>query len=170
MSAAAISLDKAKSDKLFYFVATVIVYRPADGRCLILKRSERETVHPGKWGIPGGKLEWRDLDPVKATRLNGDVVDFEHAVEDLLAREAMEEAGVTVGRDIRYVNSVAYIRPDGVPSLLVEFAAPYLGGEVRIDEHDFSDYAWVNADEIKAYDCIMGIPEEVGRAIAAYAV
>jgi len=46
MLADKISLDNAKKDKLFYFVANVIVYREKDGRCLILKRSENEKVHP----------------------------------------------------------------------------------------------------------------------------
>jgi len=36
-------------------VANVVVYRGLDGRCLILKRHEREKVHPGKYAQPGGK-------------------------------------------------------------------------------------------------------------------
>ena len=60
MPASKISIENAKKDKLFYFVANVVVYRESDGRCLILKRSEREKVHPGKYAIPGGKLEWED--------------------------------------------------------------------------------------------------------------
>ena len=42
MKAERISLEKAKSNKLFYVVGTVIPYRASDGRCLILKRSENE--------------------------------------------------------------------------------------------------------------------------------
>ena len=99
--ATAISLENAKKDKLFYFVANVVVYRPSDGRCLILKRHEREKVHPGKWAVPGGKLEWKDLDVTKPTRMNGDVYDFENAVEDLLVRETREEAGVEIGAELK---------------------------------------------------------------------
>ena len=62
MRAKRISLKDAKQDKLFYFVANVVIYREKDGRCLILKRDEREKVHPGKYAVPGGKLEWEDLD------------------------------------------------------------------------------------------------------------
>ena len=62
MPAQKISIDEAKRDKLFYFVANVVVYRERDGRCLILKRDEREKVHAGRWGVPGGKLEWNDMD------------------------------------------------------------------------------------------------------------
>lgn len=91
MRAEKISLEKAKEDKLFYFVANVVVWRESDGRCLLLKRSESEKVHPGKWCVPGGKLEWAQLDITHPTRINGDALDFENAVEELLAREVKEE-------------------------------------------------------------------------------
>ena len=84
-SASKISLDTAKSDKLFYFVANVVVYRESDARCLILKRDPREKVHPGKYGVIGGKLEWSDMEIGKQTRINGgDVYDFEDIAEKLL--------------------------------------------------------------------------------------
>ena len=96
MVADKISLDNAKKDKLFYFVANVVVYREEDGRCLILKRSAREKVHPERYAVPGGKLEWKDMDMGNPTRINGDVLDYENAVENLLNREVMEEAGITI--------------------------------------------------------------------------
>ena len=168
MPAKKISLDNAKKDKLFYFVANVVVYRPADGRCLILKRSEREKVHPGKYCVPGGKLEWAQLDIQHPTRMNGDVIDFENAVEDLLVRETKEEAGITIDSKLRYLNSVAFVRPDEIPVVLVKFAAKYVTGEVVVEAEAFSDYAWVNAEEVKKYDCIQGIPEEIVATITMF--
>lgn len=165
MPASHISLDAAKKDKLFYFLANAVVYRRSDGRCLILKRHEREIAHPSKYGVVGGKLEWVNLDPARPSRVNGEVLDFEGAVEDLLAREAQEEANIQIGRDLKYINSMAYIRPDGVPAVMVKFAVEYVGGEVVPEAGSFTDYAWVNADEVKEYDCIEGIPGEVVRAI-----
>ncbi len=165
MPATKISLDNAKPEKLFYFVANVVVYRPSDGRCLLLKRSEREKAHPGKYGVLGGKLEWKDLPIDRPTRLNGDVLDFEHAVEDLLAREAKEEAGITIEPNLTYIDSVAYIRPDETPSILVKFAAIYKSGEIVLEEDAFSDFAWINADEVDALDCIDGIPDEIKQTI-----
>ncbi|MFA5926397.1 MAG: NUDIX domain-containing protein [Parcubacteria group bacterium] len=164
MPADEISIERAKKNKLFYFVANVVVYRESDGRCLILKRSEREKVHPGKYATPGGKLEWENLDLKNPTRLNGEVIDFENAVEDLVARETKEEAGIEIEKDLKYINSVAFVRPDGIPVVLVKFAAKYKSGEVKIDEYDFSGFAWANAEEVKEYDCISGINEEVRRA------
>ena len=168
MPANKISLQNAKEDKLFYFVANVVIYRQSDSRCLILKRSEREKVHPGKYAVPGGKLEWNQLDIAKPSRLNGEVLDFEGAVEELSIREAKEEAGIDIERELKYINSVAFIRPDEIPVILVKFAAKYKGGEVIPEKGAFTDYAWVNEQEVKKYDCILGIPEEVAATIRLF--
>src|SRR3989344_1672897 len=161
MPADKISLENAKKDKLFYFVANVVIYRDSDKKCLILKRHEREKGHPGKYAVPGGKLEWASMDLKNPTRRNGDVLDFENAVEDLLKREVKEEAGIDIGHDLHYINSVAFVRPDGIPVILVKFATRYLKGEVKPEEGGFTGFAWVNEKEVKKYDCIQGVQEEI---------
>ncbi|MCH7883187.1 NUDIX domain-containing protein [Patescibacteria group bacterium] len=165
MPAEKISLKNAKKNKLFYFVANVVVYRESDGRCLILKRSEREKVHPGKYAVPGGKLEWEQLDIASPTRLNGDVLDFEGAVEDLLVRETKEEAGIEIDGELKYINSVAFVRPDEIPVVLVKFAAKYKGGEVCPEPGAFVDHSWVNEEEVRNYECINGVSEDVATTI-----
>ena len=165
MPADKISIDNAKKEKLFYFVANVVVYREEDGKCLILKRSDREKVHPGKYAVPGGKLEWKDFDLLNPTRFNGEVLDFENSVEDLLKREVLEEAGIEIEKEFTYINSMAYIRPEGVPTVMLKFAAIYRKGEVQPEEGAFIGYAWVNEEEIGSYDCLLGIPEEVAATI-----
>lgn len=162
------SIDNAKVDKLFYFVANVVVYRESDGRCLILKRDEREKAHPGKYAVPGGKLEWGDLDMNNPTRMNGDIYDYEDAIESLLKRETFEEAGIEIEDDFKYINNVAFIRPDETPVVLVKFAAKYKSGDVVLEEGAFTDYAWVNAEEVKEYQCIDGIAEEVEKTIKLF--
>ncbi|MEI9913675.1 MAG: NUDIX domain-containing protein [Candidatus Saccharibacteria bacterium] len=168
MSAKNISIDEAKKDKLFYFVANAVIYRSSDKRCLILKRSAREKVHPGKWAVPGGKLEWGDMDLSKPTRLNGEVIDFEDAVERLLEREVFEEAGVRVDGPLHFINDVAFVRPDGIPVVLIKFAVKYKSGEVKLEPGAFDDFAWVNSKEVKDYDCIDGVSEEVDITISLY--
>ena len=165
MPADKISIDNAKKEKLFYFVANVVVYREDDGKCLILKRTEREKVHPGKYAVPGGKLEWKYFDLLNPTRFNGEVLDFENSVEDLLKREVLEEAGIEIQDGLTYLNSVAFVRPDETPVVLVKFAAKYKQGEVVLEEDAFDDYAWVDANELKDYDCILGIQEEIIKTI-----
>jgi len=168
MPAEKISLDNAKPDKLFYFVANVVVYRSSDKKCLILQRSASETVHPNKYCVPGGKLEWSQLDIHHPTRMNGDVFDFQNAVEQLLARECEEEAGIMLKPPLHYLNSVAFVRPDETPVILIKFAAEYADGAVKLEAGAFTDYAWVNAEEVKQYSCIDGIAEEVATTIRLF--
>lgn len=165
-----ISIDNADKRKLFYFVANVVIYRESDNRCLILKRSEREKVHPGKYCVPGGKLEWADLDLANPTRMNGDVIDFEDMIVKLLAREAKEEAGVEIEEKIHFINDVTFIRPDETPVVLVKFAAKYRSGEVKLEEGAFTDFAWVGADAVKDFDCIQGVAEEVAKTIEIFTI
>ena len=165
MPAEKIHLTHAAQNKLFYFVANVVVYRDSDKKCLILKRSNKEKVHPSKYCVPGGKLEWKDLPLESPTRMNGDVLDFQNSVEKLLIRETQEEAGILIHDDLHYINSVAFIRPDGIPVVLVKFAATYKSGDVLLEEGSFVDYAWVDASEVQTLDCIEGIAQEVAQTI-----
>jgi 8-oxo-dGTP pyrophosphatase MutT (NUDIX family) len=165
MKAEKISLEHAKENKLFYFVANLIIYRESDKRCLILKRSNEEKVHPGKYCFPGGKLEWENFDLTRPTRMNGDVYDFEKSLESLLIREAYEESGIEVENNFYYINSIGFVRPDGIPVMMQKFTAKYKNGEVKLEQGAFTDYAWVNKEEVAKYDCIDGIKDELRRAI-----
>lgn len=167
MLASKISIDNAKPEKLFYFVANAVVYRPSDGRCLLLKRSDQEKVFPGKWAVPGGKLEWADFDISKPDRtLHNEVVNFVNPIEKLLIREIKEEAGIDVEERLDYSGkSVLIVRPDEIPVVFVVFIATYKSGEVKLEEGAFTDSAWVNAEEVKGYDCIEGIDQEIAGAI-----
>ena len=83
-------------------------------------------------------------------------------------REAKEEAGVEIASKLQYINSVAFIRPDGIPVLLVKFAAKWKGGEVVLEKGSFTDFAWVNEKEVREYDCIQGIHEEIAMTVALF--
>ena len=168
MTAKKISISNAKEHQLFYFVANVVVYRESDGRCLILKRSENEKVHPGKYCVPGGKLDWGDMDITSPTRIQNDVLDYENAVEKLLARETFEEAGIEIEPKFTYINSVAFVRPDEIPVVAVKFTAKYKSGDVKLEEGAFVDHAWVNTEEVKKYPCIEGIREEIKETIELF--
>jgi 8-oxo-dGTP pyrophosphatase MutT (NUDIX family) len=159
-----ITLDKAKPGKLFYFVATGVPFR--DGKCLLLQRSKTETAHGGKWAPVGGKLEHKDMLETPPTRMNGDVVDWEHMVEDLLVREAKEECGLDV-YDFHYLDSVVFRRPDAVPVVCVKFACRAKPGEV-VFPPEFDAFAWVDEKTVDDLDCILGVPEEVKKTITLF--
>lgn len=169
MLAKRISIDNAKTDKLFYFVANIVVYRKSDSRVLILKRSEREKVFPGLWGMIGGKLEHSDFDLTNTdTAPNDQVINWRNPIELLLQREAKEEAGITINPKMHYLKSIVFVRPDEVPVIFVVFIAEYMSGKIKLEEHSFTDYAWVNEKEILDYPRIDGIEEEVTEAIKLY--
>lgn len=160
-----ISVDEAKPDKLFYVVANTVVYRKSDGRCLILKRDEREKVHPGFWANIGGKLEHGDFDLNNPSSTFDGVPAFEDALSGLIEREVKEEAGVSIELPAKYMHNKVFIRPDGVPVMLIIYAAIYKDGEVKPEPGAFTDYAWVNETEVDDYECIKGVADEVKQAI-----
>lgn len=161
-----INLEKAKQNKLFYFVTTGVIYYPKRKKCLILQRSRREIVHPLSWGVVGGKMEWEDLKNNPMTRMNGDVPNWEGLVEKQLFREAYEESGLKVA-DSRFLETVVFLRPDNIPVVLVQFALKYKSGKVKIPL-DFEDFAWVDEKEAQKYKCMLGIPEEIRKTIEIY--
>jgi 8-oxo-dGTP pyrophosphatase MutT (NUDIX family) len=161
-----ISIEKAKQNKLFYFVVTGTIYNPNLKKCLILQRSKREIAHPGLWGVTGGKLEWADLENNPVSRMNHGIPNWEGLVEKLLFREAKEESGL-VTEDPRYLGSVVFVRPDNVPVVCFQFALKTSQEAVTIPQ-EFDDYAWVDAEEVKQYHTIQGIDKEVSNTIAFY--
>lgn len=165
-----ISIEHAKTNKLFYVVVTVIPFRESDQKVLLLKRSETEKVHPGKWGIPGGKLEHGDIDVQSPDHMNGIVKDYHHTLFELAKRETQEESGLEIKDELRFVSSKVFIRPDETPVVLLQFIAPLNEKNLNVvlEEGAFTDHAWVLGSEIDQYDCIDGIPEEVQKGIALY--
>ncbi|HEX5448002.1 MAG TPA: NUDIX domain-containing protein [Candidatus Saccharimonadales bacterium] len=168
MRAEKVSIENAKPDKLFYVVTGATVYRRSDGRCLIMKRSEREIVHPGKWANTGGKLEHRDLDMNSPTSTDGDVAVFDNALAKLLIREVKEESGVAVKPEPKFIGSRVFVRPDGIPVVLLKFGVEYASGEVKPEEGAFTDFAWVNTGEVDSYNCIDGVADEVRATIKLF--
>ena len=161
-----LDLAKAKTNKLFYFVSTGVIYHPKRKKCLILQRSRKEIVHPLIWGVVGGKMEWEDLKNNPVTRMNRDVPNWEGLVEKQLFREAEEESGLKV-TDPRFLETVVFIRPDDVPVVCIKFALKYKSGKVKIPL-DFEDWAWVDYEESKKYQCMLGIPKEIEKTIQMY--
>ena len=66
---------------------------------------------------------------------------FSNAVETTLRREIKEEVGVEV-TDIQYLLDLAFIRPDGIPAIVLSFYCKYVSGDVVLDE-DATEYAWI---------------------------
>jgi|SRR3989338_9007256 len=139
--------------KAHYVVATAIIVK--DGKFLIAKRAPHEKVSPNEWTVPGGKLELGDYN----NRKPDTSFHWYNIFEDLLRREVMEEVALSI-KNINYLTSLAFIRPDGVPVIVASFFADYAGGDVKLCP-DLTEYAWVDTKEAKSYALIEGIYEEL---------
>jgi len=140
-------------NKAHYVVVTGIIIK--DGKFLITKRAPTEKAFPNEWTVPGGKLELDDY----VKRPKDTSSHWYNIFENLLKREVMEEVGLEI-KNIRYLTSLAYVRSDNIPTIIVSLYADYLDGEVRLC-HAMTEYAWVTLEEAKEYKLIEGIYEEL---------
>lgn len=143
----------ADPNKAHYVVATAIIIK--DGKYLITKRSPKEMAFPNRWTVPGGKLELKDY----KNKPKDTTSHWYNVLENLLRREVMEETSLEV-RNIRYLTSLTFIRPDDIPVLVLSFFADYGKGNVKLSP-DLVEYAWVTLEQAKDYDLIEGIYEEL---------
>lgn len=143
-----------KTDKAHYIVATGVIIK--DGKFLIVKRADWEKNSPGKWTVPGGKLETKDY-MARGFDTNGN--QWYNVIEDLLRREVREEVNLEI-KNIGYVCSLVYIRHDNIPCLTISLYADYDSGEVKLCDA-LTEYAWVSLEEAKDYELIDGIYHEL---------
>lgn len=150
----------SEKSKLFQLLATAIIleepFQPDQAtRYLITQRADHEKTFPGKWTVPGGKMETSDY-----TDLPRETEHYWYNVlEKALKREVQEETGLQI-KNIRYITSLARITNDGYGSVVLSFAADYACGNVQLDS-DMKDFAWVTYEEAKNYDLIDGILDEL---------
>lgn len=152
-------------NELHRVAVTGIVWKEGeDGtrRFLITKRSPHKKVMPGKWTVPGGGMEASDYMQAEPSYLNPESPQWYGAIERTLRREVREEVGLEV-TDIRYLLDVAFIRPDGIPVIVLSYFCKYESGEVTLDA-DATEHAWVSIAELPSYELISGIDHEITLA------
>ncbi len=146
-------------NELHRITTTTLVYKP-DLTYLITKRAMHKIVMPGKWTIPGGGLHVNDY--INTPSSTAGAKQWYGALEKSLRREIKEEVGLEVGK-LEFLVDLTFIRPDGVPVICFSYFAPYINGEVKLDE-DTTEFRWVTLEEAKNYDLIDGIWEEIEMA------
>lgn len=146
-------------DKELHRIAiTGIVYNE-EYKYLIIRRSLSKKAFPGMWTVPGGGINTDDYTSTPPTHANG---QWYNVVEQTLRREIQEEVNVEIEKP-EYLLDLTFIRPDNVPVLVLSYMCKYRSGDVTIegDGGDTIDFAWVTLDEVKNYDLIEGIAEEI---------
>lgn len=146
---------KYATDKAHYVVATAIIVK--DGKYLIAKRAATEKAFPGKWTVPGGRLETSDYSNRQYDTSEGK--QWYNVIEDLIKREVKEEVNLEI-YGLGYVTSLVFIRPEGIPTLIISLYANYKSGEIKLSD-ELEEYKWVSLEEAKNYDLIDGIYHEM---------
>lgn len=140
-------------NQMHYITVTVILVK--DGKYLVAKRASWEKAFPSRWTVPGGKLEVLDY----ALREKDTAHHWYNVFEDCARRECEEEVGIKI-KNIGYVTSMVYVRPDGVPCTIVSLFAEPDNEDVKLC-NALTEYAWVNLEEAKGIDLIDGIYDEL---------
>ncbi len=140
-------------NKAHYIAVTGIILK--DKKFLITKRAPSEKAFPNLWTVPGGKLELGDY----KNRKKDTSAHWYNIFESVLRREVLEEVGLRI-ENIRYLTSLAYVRDDGIPTIIVSLFADIDEGNVRLCPA-LTEFAWVTLDDAKRYQLIEGIYEEL---------
>ncbi|MFL5895367.1 MAG: NAD(+) diphosphatase [Thermoleophilaceae bacterium] len=106
----------------------VVIMLVTDGQRVLLGR--QPTWPPGRYSALAGFVEPGE------------------SLEEAVAREVLEEAGVEV-RDVRYVSSQPWPFPS---SLMLGFTASYAGGEAAVRDAELDDVRWFTRDELRDVD------------------
>jgi len=127
-----------------------------DNKYLITRRSPNKKRFPGKWTVPGGKMETSDyLKLPKDTQFY-----WYNVLERTLKRATKEEVGLEIG-NVEYVTSLARVHEDGSPSLVISCMADFVSGEVKLRPEETDEFAWVSLKVAKKYDLLDGIYDEL---------
>jgi len=143
-----------KNKELHRITSTAIIYK--EDKYLLLKRSLKKKAFPGQWTVPGGGLEVDDYANTPKTTKD----HWYFAIEKSLRREIKEECNLEVGK-MKYLIDIAFIRPDGIPTIILSFYTPFKSGEVKLEEEENTEYAWASYEEAKEYDLVEGLLEEI---------
>ena len=144
---------KYKDSHLHYVAITAIIHR--NRKYLITKRSHKEKAFPNLWTVPGGRISVKDYIKIPKTTK----VAWYEAVEKTLKREVKEEVNLEI-KNIKYLIDMTFVRPDGIPVVVLSYYADYRSGKVKLDQENI-EFRWVTAKEARNYDFISGIYEEI---------
>lgn len=116
--------------------ATLILLRDAGAiEVLLVCRSKRLDFHGGAWVFPGGRVDLVD-------KTGG--LDELTAAKNAAVRETREEVGLEIERDL-LVPVSHWTTPEIAPKRFATwfFAAPYSGGDVRVDGGEIHQHLWL---------------------------
>jgi len=125
------------SSKLHSILVNAVVFK--EDKVLVSQRSWDEGHEPGKWTIPGGKVERTEEETFSVLEKN-------------LAKEVLEETGVGIEDEMSLVSNNTFIRSsDNQHVVVLVFKCKYKSGEAQPLE-DTVACKWVTKEELKGLE------------------
>lgn len=129
----------------FQILVNAVVF---DGeKVLISQRSWEEEHMPGRWTIPGGKVD----------QSNDDIFNV---LQKTAQREVMEETGVEIADEMTLIMNNSYVKANGQHVVAVIFKCHFKAGDAKPLE-DTIDCKWAALDEIKSIDFPPNVKEYI---------
>lgn len=142
----------------YEIAVTAIIVK--EGKYLITRRSAKKKKWPLMWTVPGGGLEPEDYLTIQKDTVNA----WYNVLEKTIRREVREEVGLEI-KNIDYITSITAQYGKEPPNfLIISFIADYESGEIKLQEEETDEYAWVTLEEAKKYNLIDGIYDELVMA------
>jgi 8-oxo-dGTP diphosphatase len=116
--------------KPFKLSLKVVIFN-SQNQVLLIRRSLQSQGNPGKWDLPGGKIETGE--------------DFFAG----LVREVAEETGLTIALE-HVLGATEFDLPDRMVATMI-MRGSYLAGEVRLSSEHI-DHAWIDASQLAETD------------------
>jgi 8-oxo-dGTP diphosphatase len=110
-----------------YIISVYAILRNEKGEFLLLRRSENSHTNPGKWDLPGGK------------------VNLEETLKEAVVREVWEETGISIVPG-EIAGEVNFELPEKRVIAIV-FNGGYVIAEVKLS-YEHIEYAWTSLESI----------------------
>jgi 8-oxo-dGTP diphosphatase len=110
-----------------YIISIYAILRNEKGEFLLLRRSQNSHSNPGKWDLPGGKLNHREL------------------LEEAVAREVWEETGISINPG-NIAGYVTFELPDK-KIIAIVYDGGYVIADIKLS-NEHIEYSWISLDTI----------------------
>jgi 8-oxo-dGTP diphosphatase len=129
-----------------YIISIYAILRNEKGEFLLLRRAENSHSNPGKWDLPGGKLNQEEI------------------LEEAIVREVREETGISIvpGEIAGYV---AFELPQKKVISII-YDGGYVISDVKLS-YEHTEYAWTPLDKILEMDTLPSYFKDFFRKFAA---